>query len=159
MGDQEKGKELMEPQNSETKLTALVVDDDKLVRMIHQGLLKRAGVKNEAVKNGKEAVDIHYSGQRFDIILMDKEMPVMTGIEVHNFKALFFLIQFLHINLVLYTFFLKHCFVYYEKKDDIKMYAACAFIFSYSMFIYFFSFSFLHVFYVGNQETAINGHS
>jgi hypothetical protein len=147
MGDQEKGKELMEPQNSETKLTALVVDDDKLVRMIHQGLLKRAGVKNEAVKNGKEAVDIHYSGQRFDIILMDKEMPVMTGIEVHIFKALFFLIQFLHINLVvLYTFFLKHCLVYYEKKDDIKMYAACAFIFSYSMFIFFFFFFFFAFF-------------
>jgi response regulator RpfG family c-di-GMP phosphodiesterase len=94
MGDQEKVKEPMERQNSETKLTGLVVDDDKLVRMIHQGLLKRAGVKNEAVKNGKEAVDIHYSGQRFDIILMDKEMPIMTGIEVHNFKALFFLIHF-----------------------------------------------------------------
>ncbi|XP_045797968.1 two-component response regulator 24-like [Trifolium pratense] len=81
MGNQEKGKGLMESQNSADKLTALVVDDDKLVRMIHQGLLKRAGVKNEAVKNGKEAVDIHYSGQRFDIILMDKEMPIMTGIE------------------------------------------------------------------------------
>ncbi|CAJ2632856.1 unnamed protein product [Trifolium pratense] len=81
MGNQEKGKGLMESQNSADKLTALVVDDDKLVRMIHQGLLKRAGVKNEAVKNGKEAVDIHYSGQRLDIILMDKEMPIMTGIE------------------------------------------------------------------------------
>jgi len=48
--------------------------------MIHQGRLKRAGVKIEAVKNGKEAVDIHCSGKRFDIILMDKEMPVMNGL-------------------------------------------------------------------------------
>jgi CheY-like chemotaxis protein len=86
------------------ELTAPTVDDDKLVRMIHRGLLKRAGVKSEAVKNGKEAVDIHCSGQRFDIILMDKEMPVMNGIEVHSYiityvnnnsiKALFILIPF-----------------------------------------------------------------
>jgi len=85
MEDQGKGKGLMEPQNSGTELTALIVDDDKLVRMIHQGLLKRAGVKSEAVKNGKEAVDIHSNGQRFDIILMDKEMPIMNGIEVHSY--------------------------------------------------------------------------
>ncbi|XP_058737885.1 two-component response regulator 24-like [Vicia villosa] len=81
MKDQEKGKGLMEPQNSATELTALIVDDDKLVRMIHQGLLKRAGVKNEAVKNGKEAIDIHCSGQSYDIIFMDKDMPIMNGIE------------------------------------------------------------------------------
>ena len=85
MEDQGKGKGLMEPQNSGTELTALIVDDDKLGRMIHQGLLKRAGVKSEAVKNGKEAVDIHSNGQRFDIILMDKEMPIMNGIEVHSY--------------------------------------------------------------------------
>ncbi|CAK8543702.1 unnamed protein product [Lathyrus sativus] len=79
MKDQEKGP--MDPQNSATELRALIVDDDKLVRMIHQGLLKRAGVKNEAVKNGKEAIDIHCSGQSFDIILMDRDMPIMNGIE------------------------------------------------------------------------------
>lgn len=98
MKDQEKGEGPMEPQNSATELRALIVDDDKLVRMIHQGLLKRAGVKNEAVKNGKEAIDIHCSGQSYDIIFMDKDMPIMNGIEVHmlriiNFKALFILIQ------------------------------------------------------------------
>ena len=60
MEDQGKGKGLMEPQNSGTELTALIVDDDKLDRMIHQGLLKRAGVKNEAVNNGKEVVDNHW---------------------------------------------------------------------------------------------------
>jgi len=67
----------------------LIVDDDKLVRMIHQGLLKRAGVKIEAVKNGKEAVDIHFSGQRFDIILMDKEIPIMNVIEVRSYIIIY----------------------------------------------------------------------
>ncbi|CAI8583205.1 unnamed protein product [Vicia faba] len=81
MKDQAKGKGSMEPQDSATELTTLIVEDDKLVRMIHQGLLKRAGVKSEAVKNGKEAIDIHCSGQSFDIIFMDKDMPIMNGIE------------------------------------------------------------------------------
>lgn len=98
MKDQEKGKGPVDLQNSATELRALIVDDDKLVRMIHQGLLKRAGVRNEAVKNGKEAIDIHCSGQSFDIILMDKDMPIMNGIEVHMLRiyylALFILTQF-----------------------------------------------------------------
>ncbi|RHN51742.1 putative response regulator and transcription factor RR-A-type family [Medicago truncatula] len=71
----------MEPQNSGSELTTLIVDDIKLVRISHQGLLKRAGVKNEAVKNGKEVVGIHSSGKRFDITLVDKEIPIMNRIE------------------------------------------------------------------------------
>ncbi|KAE9585508.1 hypothetical protein Lal_00017955 [Lupinus albus] len=63
-------------------LTALIVDDDMIVRMIHQRMLNSVGVKNEAVENGKEAIDLHNSGQSFDLILMDIDMPVMNGIEV-----------------------------------------------------------------------------
>ena len=84
MEAQNKGKGLMAPQNPASQLRALVVDDDRQVRMIHQRLLNKVGVKNHAVENGKEAVDIHCSGQSFDLILMDKEMPVMCGIEVRN---------------------------------------------------------------------------
>ncbi|KAL1313517.1 hypothetical protein HN51_040085 [Arachis hypogaea] len=68
-------------EDSATKLTALVVDDDRQVRMIHQWMLNKVGVKNQAAENGKEAVQIHCSGQGFDLILMDKEMPLMNGIE------------------------------------------------------------------------------
>ncbi|KAK7245295.1 hypothetical protein RIF29_40134 [Crotalaria pallida] len=81
MGGQDKGKGLMVPHDLTTKLTALVVDDDKLARMIHQRMLNKVGVKNHAVENGKEAVDIHCSGQNFDLILMDKDMPIMNGFE------------------------------------------------------------------------------
>ncbi|RYR03046.1 hypothetical protein Ahy_B06g081879 isoform B [Arachis hypogaea] len=49
--------------------------------MIHQWMLNKVGVKNQAAENGKEAVQIHCSGQGFDLILMDKEMPLMNGIE------------------------------------------------------------------------------
>ncbi|XP_027349098.1 two-component response regulator 24-like [Abrus precatorius] len=71
----------MASQNLVTHLTALVVDDNILNRKIHQEMLKSAGVKNQGVKNGKEAVDIHCHGQRFDLILMDMDMPIMNGIE------------------------------------------------------------------------------
>ncbi|KAK7245266.1 hypothetical protein RIF29_40104 [Crotalaria pallida] len=63
------------------QLTALIVDDDVLIQMIHQKMLNSVGVKNQVVENGKEAIDIHRSGQSFDLILMDKDMPVMDGIE------------------------------------------------------------------------------
>lgn len=69
----------MEPR----QLTALVVDDDIIVRTVHQKMLNSVGVKNQVVENGKEAIDIHNCGQSFDLILMDMDMPIMNGIEVY----------------------------------------------------------------------------
>ncbi|XP_038682050.1 two-component response regulator 24-like [Tripterygium wilfordii] len=66
---------------SAAKITALVVDDDRTNRIMHQMLLKKLGIDNQVVVNGKEAVDAHSSGQSFDLILMDMDMPVMNGIE------------------------------------------------------------------------------
>lgn len=67
------------------QLTALVVDDDIMVRMIHRKMLNSVGVNNQVVENGKEAIDLHHSGQSFDLILMDKDMPIMNGIEVTKY--------------------------------------------------------------------------
>lgn len=64
------------------KITALVVDDNMVIRAIHHRLLKDLGIENQVAVNGKEAVDVHSSGQYFDLILMDMDMPVMNGIEV-----------------------------------------------------------------------------
>ncbi|KAK4272964.1 hypothetical protein QN277_021449 [Acacia crassicarpa] len=64
------------------ELTALVVDDQEVLRRIHGRLLKDVGVSHvEAARNGKEAIDIHRGGQSFDLILMDLDMPVMNGIQ------------------------------------------------------------------------------
>ncbi|KAJ4849158.1 Two-component response regulator 24 [Turnera subulata] len=68
-------------QNSGTKITALVVDDDTTIRVIHQRLLKNLGIENQVAKNGQEAVDIHSSGKYFDLIIMDMDMPILNGIE------------------------------------------------------------------------------
>ncbi|XP_039040912.1 two-component response regulator 24-like, partial [Hibiscus syriacus] len=61
--------------------SVLVVDDDPLLRMFHDTYLKHVGLKTRVVENGKKAVDLFYLGAYFDLILMDKEMPVMNGVE------------------------------------------------------------------------------
>ncbi|XP_065876303.1 two-component response regulator 24 [Euphorbia lathyris] len=62
-------------------MKALVVDDDNINRRIHCKLLQNLGVEFEEVRNGKEAIDIHSSGKKFDLILMDLDMPILNGIQ------------------------------------------------------------------------------
>ncbi|XVF30956.1 hypothetical protein REPUB_Repub16aG0103800 [Reevesia pubescens] len=61
--------------------TVLVVDDDPLIRTLHDMHLKKFGLKPQVVENGKKAVDLCHFGATFNLILMDKEMPVMDGAE------------------------------------------------------------------------------
>ena len=70
--------------NDETKkqVSALIVDDDRVIRKIHSMILSSLKVKSEMAVNGKEAVDLFRSGANFDIVFMDLEMPIMNGIEV-----------------------------------------------------------------------------
>ncbi|XP_030549474.1 two-component response regulator 24-like [Rhodamnia argentea] len=63
------------------EVTALVVDDHKVSQIIHHQLLNFFGIKNHVVGNRKEAIEIPYSGKKFDLILMDRDMPVLNGIE------------------------------------------------------------------------------
>ncbi|RDX99792.1 Two-component response regulator ARR22, partial [Mucuna pruriens] len=64
----------------EKKISALIVDDDAIIRKIHKTMLERLfNMETETVKDGKEAVDLFRSGTNFDIIFMDKEMPIMDG--------------------------------------------------------------------------------
>lgn len=75
----------MEIIGSEKKFSVLIVDDDPIIRKIHSALLSKFTKEIQEVKNGKEAVDLCRSGASFDIIFMDKEMPIMTGLEVYMF--------------------------------------------------------------------------
>ncbi|OMO98383.1 hypothetical protein COLO4_13957 [Corchorus olitorius] len=61
--------------------TVLVVDDDPIIRKVHDMQLKKFGLKPQVVENGKKAVDLCLAGDTFNLILMDKEMPVMDGVE------------------------------------------------------------------------------
>ncbi|XP_074356060.1 two-component response regulator 24-like [Apium graveolens] len=67
--------------SSMRKLSALVVDDDAVIRRIHVAYLQKHGFETRAVENGQLAVDLIRSGEVFDVIFMDFNMPVMNGIE------------------------------------------------------------------------------
>jgi CheY-like chemotaxis protein len=61
-------------------LKILVVDDDVLARRLMQLLLKSDGHQVDVAANGLEAFDA-VKFQRFDIVFMDLQMPIMDGIE------------------------------------------------------------------------------
>ncbi|MDR2088788.1 MAG: response regulator [Clostridiales Family XIII bacterium] len=61
----------------------LIVDDVEINREIIAALLEDTGVSFAYASNGQEAVDIFAASEpgRFDLILMDVQMPVMDGCE------------------------------------------------------------------------------
>nr|GMD31245.1 two-component response regulator ARR22 [Ipomoea batatas] len=61
-------------------LRALVVVDHPATQMVHKMLLKKYVLEAQVAKNGDEAVVLHCFGARFDLLLMDKEMPVKDGV-------------------------------------------------------------------------------
>lgn len=58
----------------------LLVDDDRLVRMVLAALLRRMDAVCVTASDGAEAVDKCASGE-FDLVIMDLRMPVMDGLE------------------------------------------------------------------------------
>ncbi|MFU2489187.1 response regulator [Thauera sp. WH-1] len=69
----------VEPQAAE-HLDVLVVEDNPVNQTVAQRILERAGHRVTLANNGEEALEAFDSG-RFDLILMDVQMPVMGGIE------------------------------------------------------------------------------
>lgn len=59
----------------------LVVDDNKVNRMALSRSLELQGHLVETAENGREGLDKFRSG-RFDLMLLDIEMPIMNGFEV-----------------------------------------------------------------------------
>jgi len=59
----------------------LLAEDDKMNQVVVTGLIKMLNLgRVEIVENGKEAVKM-FCSHRFDLILMDGEMPEMNGID------------------------------------------------------------------------------
>jgi adenylate cyclase len=69
---------MLSPDNS-TRL--LVVDDNKINRMLLSRNLEQQGHIVETAVNGREGLERIRSGE-FDLVLLDIEMPVMNGFEV-----------------------------------------------------------------------------
>ncbi|WWC89586.1 uncharacterized protein L201_004511 [Kwoniella dendrophila CBS 6074] len=73
----------------ELPLCVLVVDDDKLTRMLMSRMLTRLGHQVSTAENGKIAFDMikasfeqKPNAPRFDAIFLDNQMPLMSGVEV-----------------------------------------------------------------------------
>jgi PAS domain S-box-containing protein len=62
------------------KGSVLYAEDNQVNRMIGQEIISRMGLQCKIVNNGLQALEISNSG-KFDLILMDCQMPVMDGFE------------------------------------------------------------------------------
>ena len=68
------------PHNEACTLHVLVAEDNIVNKKLVASMLKRMGHTAMLVENGKEAIDA-IEHTKFDVILMDIQMPVMDGIE------------------------------------------------------------------------------
>ncbi|GGF88761.1 hypothetical protein GCM10010912_37440 [Paenibacillus albidus] len=60
----------------------LVVDDEEILRMLIVDTLEDLeGVELRTAENGRDALDL-LAAERFDLVILDYMMPLMTGIEV-----------------------------------------------------------------------------
>ncbi len=66
---------------SSTAQTVLLVDDSAFFRNMLAPVLKAAGYKVSVATNAQEGLGALRSGQKFDVILTDIEMPEMNGFE------------------------------------------------------------------------------
>ncbi|MBC3917677.1 response regulator [Undibacterium sp. CY18W] len=58
----------------------LLVEDNKFNQIVATGILEQAGISIEIANNGSEAVELlKTSADRFDLVLMDVQMPIMDG--------------------------------------------------------------------------------
>lgn len=70
--------------SSDTRHKVLVVDDDRLFRELLSDLLEAAGYDVSTAEDGLAGLDVLHNGP-FDLILVDYQMPRMTGLEMSAF--------------------------------------------------------------------------
>ena len=61
--------------------TCLVVDDSKVIRKVARHILEALHFNVEEAGDGREALDRCQAGEVPDVILLDWNMPVMSGME------------------------------------------------------------------------------
>lgn len=67
---------------ADKNMKILVVDDHSTMRRIVRGVLKRLGYSNiDMAENGEEGLT-KLKGDRFDFVVCDWNMPVMSGLEL-----------------------------------------------------------------------------
>ncbi|GAB4841295.1 hypothetical protein Ancab_022026 [Ancistrocladus abbreviatus] len=61
---------------------SLVVDCERISRMIHTGVLRACNVEAERVERGTGALELCISGSRYFVIIIDISFPDMHPVEV-----------------------------------------------------------------------------
>ncbi|WP_265563015.1 response regulator [Sphingomicrobium arenosum] len=61
--------------------TCLIVDDSKVIRKVARHILETLEFKVEEAGDGKEALDFCQNNAMPDVVLLDWNMPVMSGME------------------------------------------------------------------------------
>ena len=62
--------------------SVLIVDDNEINRIVAAGLLESLPIEITSAANGQEAIDLlNNSDNKFDLILMDCQMPVLDGFQ------------------------------------------------------------------------------
>lgn len=69
---------------SDRGLRILVADDNNVNRRVVAKILEHMGFEAALVENGEQALDL-LDAQDFDLVLMDMQMPVMSGVEATKF--------------------------------------------------------------------------
>ncbi len=72
-----------EDDNDNLKFTGhvLLVEDNAINQLVAGEVINELGVKYDLAEDGKQALDKVTSGMKYDLILMDVQMPVMDGYE------------------------------------------------------------------------------
>ncbi|KAI4964937.1 hypothetical protein ZWY2020_057821 [Hordeum vulgare] len=65
-----------------TSIKALLVEDIEVCRLVLSTILLALNCEVTLAVNGKEAVELFLEGKKFDIVLLDKDMPIMTVVKI-----------------------------------------------------------------------------
>jgi PAS domain S-box-containing protein len=68
------------PPTTNRPVRVLLAEDDRINQIATSTLLKKMGHSVSVVENGRQALEL-LASQEFDLVLMDIQMPVMTGLE------------------------------------------------------------------------------
>jgi two-component system chemotaxis response regulator CheY len=63
-------------------MRALIVDDSRFVRGLLRGMLEERGIACDEAADGRAALALLHGDLRFDMALVDWNMPVMNGLEM-----------------------------------------------------------------------------
>jgi len=60
----------------------LIADDDAMVRFIARAVVERAGMTADEASDGNDALAMLAGDRRFDIVVVDLNMPTLGGLDV-----------------------------------------------------------------------------